>query len=405
MGRRHIAGYAELRRLEHANIEVVGLCDLDENAAEELAEETRVLTGSRPRVFRSIATMAESIDGLVGIDITTDIKSHHRVAIECLDRGLYVQVEKPLAITMRAATLMARAARRNERALIVADNFRRDPMNRLARALIDDGAIGAPHMCIDISARGGDRVVGSAWRHDRLSGGVTLDLGIHAASILRYLLGDVESVVGITRLLRPVRRRPDDGRELGRRRARGQITATADDALWALLRFKSGAIGQWCLNAGAAGLPLRQRIIHGERGSLVVSADATGRAPRLDLLSGRSITDDALLEYAPSYRLDSVAARAFERDRSTSYSLSAVEVDRKLLALVLHEFGDVIAGNRLPEVGVDDGRRDVALVLAVSESAILSGYVSLDQVEDGSVDAHQRDHDADLGLIEVLSIE
>jgi predicted dehydrogenase len=111
MGRRHLAGYAELLHSDHCNVELVAVCDLDEQNAEDLADEARALVGSRPRVFQSITTMTEAIDGLIAVDIATDVRSHHRVAIECLERGLHIQIEKPLGLTMRACNLIVRAAR------------------------------------------------------------------------------------------------------------------------------------------------------------------------------------------------------------------------------------------------------------------------------------------------------
>ena len=93
MGRRHLAGYAELLKSDFCNVELAAVCDLDEQNAEELADEARALVGQRPRVFQSITTMTEAIDGLTAVDIATDVRSHHRVAIECLERGLHIQIK------------------------------------------------------------------------------------------------------------------------------------------------------------------------------------------------------------------------------------------------------------------------------------------------------------------------
>ena len=40
----------------------------------------------------------------------------------------------------------------------VAENYRRDPINRLARALIDDGAIGTPQLMIETGIGGGNQL-------------------------------------------------------------------------------------------------------------------------------------------------------------------------------------------------------------------------------------------------------
>ena len=59
-----------------------------------------------------------------------------------LDLGLHTLCEKPLALTIRGCNQVIAAAERSGKILSVAENFRRDPINRLVRALLDDGAIG-----------------------------------------------------------------------------------------------------------------------------------------------------------------------------------------------------------------------------------------------------------------------
>jgi len=403
MGRRYVAGYAELLRSDFCNLDLVAVCDLDEARADDLAEEARQLTGTRPRVFQSIATMAEAVEGLAGVVVATDIRAHHRVAIECIDRGLDILMEQPLGLTLRACNLVARAARRADRTIVMAEHVRRDPMSRLVRALIDDGAIGDPHMMIEASVRGADRITLSSWRHDKLQGGLVLDLGVHSAHLMQYFLGEAEAACGVVRLLQAVRRKGEDGLAVSKWASEGPgiIRATAEDALWSVVRFRAGAVAQWCLNGAGRGLPLRQRLIYGSAGSIVAPPDASGRSPRLDRSGRGPLTDQALLEYAPSYQLCSLGTHLFGTERPTSYRLPPADVDRKLLALQLRELGLCALEGERPEVSADSGRRDVALVYAVCESSRLNRFVSVDEVEDVRVDLYQRDIDADLGLIEV----
>jgi predicted dehydrogenase len=403
MGRRYVAGFAELARSDHRNVELAAVCDLDEPRCDELAEEARAQIGARPRVFQSIATMVEAVDDLNAVVIAVDPRAHHRVAIECIDRGRTVLIEPPLALTMRACNLIVRAAARAHRQVRVSAMHRRDPMNRLVRALIDDGAIGEPQMLIEASVRGGDRIALSAWRHDRLQGGLTLDLGVQAAATMRYLLGDADSAAGVVKQLEAVRRRGDDGNGVSRWSSGlpESMTATADDALWATVRFCNGPVAQWSLNGAGRGLPLRQRVIYGSAGSILAPPDASGRSPRLDLPGRAQLQDDALLEHAPSYELCGPAAQLFGAARPTSYRLTPAETDRKLIALELFGLGAAVQDHEHDSASVEDGRRDVALVYAVCESARAGRFVGIDEVEEVRVDAYQRDLDADLGLIEV----
>jgi predicted dehydrogenase len=406
MGRRHLAGYAELLQSDFCNMELVAVCDLDEQNAEELADEARALVGQRPRVFQSITTMTEAIDGLSAVDITTDVRSHHRVAIECLERGLHIQIEKPLGLTMRACNLIVRAARRTARVLSVAENYRRDPMNRLVRALIDDGAIGEPQTIIEATVRGADRMVITPWRHQKLAGGLILDIGVHSADVMRYFMGEAESAAGTVRLLEPIRYRGDAAGPGGyyqrwASRFPQTIRADAEDALWATIRFRSGAVGQWTYNAAGKGLSLRQRLIYGSKGSIAAPADRSGRPVKLHLPGKGELSDAAVLELAPSYRLCAPAAQLFGGERPSSYRFSFAEIDRKLVAIEHHEFGQCVLDGARPEVTGEEARRDCALVYAACESSRLNRFVTLDEVEEVKVDQYQRDIDADLGLIEL----
>jgi hypothetical protein len=67
-------------------------------------------------------------------------------------------------------------------------------------------------------------------------------------------------------------------------------------------------------------------------------------------------------------------------------------------------FGATVRGEQ-PGGPDEDGRRDVALVYSVCESARVGRFVALDEVEELRVDVYQRDVDADLGLIEVPGLD
>src|SRR5712691_8838101 len=142
MGRRHLAGLAELSRTPHMNLDLVAVCDPNRQNAEDLADEAYELLGERPTVYAEATTMVREVDGLEAADCPTDTGSHHVAATQALQLGLHTLCEKPLALTIRGGARIVAAAEQSGRILSVAENYRRDPMNRLVRALLDDGAIG-----------------------------------------------------------------------------------------------------------------------------------------------------------------------------------------------------------------------------------------------------------------------
>jgi predicted dehydrogenase len=173
MGRRHLAGLAELSRTSHMNCNLVAVCDPNRQNAEDLADEAHELLGGRPVVFGDAERMVRDIDGLEAADCPTDTGSHHVAATQALELGVHILCEKPLALTIRGCKRIIEAARRGGRILSVAENFRRDPMNRLVKALIEDGAIGKPQFMIDTEIGGRDSIIITPWCHIKLSGTIT----------------------------------------------------------------------------------------------------------------------------------------------------------------------------------------------------------------------------------------
>ena len=148
LGRRHLRGFHVLQGTDFNNCDLIAVCDIKRQNAEDLADEAQELLGYRPRVWTDLGEMLRNEDRLEAVNVTTEVGSHHHVAVACLEAGKDVQVEKPLALTLRGCNEIIEAARRTSRLLSVAENLRRDPINRLVRSLIEAGAIGAPQLII-----------------------------------------------------------------------------------------------------------------------------------------------------------------------------------------------------------------------------------------------------------------
>ncbi|HEX5502131.1 MAG TPA: Gfo/Idh/MocA family oxidoreductase [Thermomicrobiales bacterium] len=404
MGRRHLAGLAELARTDHNNVALVAVCDLNERNAEALADEARVLLGQRPRVFRDMTTMAREAEGLEAADCTTDTGSHHAVAAALLDLGLHTLCEKPLALTIRGCDRVIAAAARSGKILSVAENYRRDPINRLARALLDAGAIGARQFIMETSVGGRDNLFITPWRHQKLSGALTLDAGVHNADILQYYCGDAATVYGQVRLYEPVRVKRDTAGPGGFYQQWADtlpdtVAATGEDAMFGAITFESGALGQWVGHYAGHGQPFHHRMVFGTRGSLAAPGDRNGRPLRLTLDDGTDIADGRILDYAPDYRLEPAAAALFGGERVWTYEFDFPTTDRKIIALEYHELAGCVRSGAAPEVDGAVARRDVALVYALFESDRAGRPVTLAEVESGAVDAYQREIDEHLGLV------
>lgn len=404
MARRHLRGFQALQRTDFNNCDLIAVCDVKRQNAEDLADEAHQLLGRRPRVWIDLGDMLRSEDRLKGVNITTEGGSHHRLAMACLEAGKDVQVEKPLGLTIRACNQIIETARRTGRVLSVAENLRRDPINRLARALIDAGAIGTLQLLIDTKIGGGDHMVYSQWRHQKLSGTIALDEGIHHADLMMYYFGEPLSGFGEGRIYQPVRYRRTGGPTRGLHAKWNdqypvQFEATGEDAVLGYLHFANGAIGQWIDHHGAYGQPLHKRILYGSAGSLESQGERNGKPLTLWRAGGEAISDKRILDFALEYRLSPLASQLFGGERVWTYDLSFDEADWRLIALEHHEFATCIATGAMPEITGEIGRRALALVYALFESGKLGRPVTISEVEKGEVDVYQREIDEHLGLV------
>lgn len=377
MGGRHLRGYAELERARPGSLRLRAVCDPRVEAAERLAGEAEALLGYAPRACRSAAEALEREPGIAAADVVTEPRSHPEVVVPLLEAGLHVQVEKPLAVTVARGQAMVDAARRAAQILAVAENYRRDPVNRLLRHAIDSGAVGKPRLAMHHTASSGERVVVSAWRHAWAQGGLALDVGVHYADMLEYLLGPVETVYATGQRVCETREAREG--EAGTR----QVEVECDDLYAAVLTFASGVQGVWVMHFAGAGERLWQRTVHGDGGMLAGPPDRTGQPVRLER-RGETLEGEALAGALPDFHLHPTEALLFG-ERATVYSMPFEEIDRKLIAIETADFLDAIREGRPPEVTGEFGLRSVAVVMALLESAHAGVPVRVEEVLDGSV--------------------
>ena len=127
--------------------------------------------------------------GLDGVIVSTPPETHHDIVSDCLESGLDVLVEKPLAITSADARHMVQLASDHDRILMVGHTFEYNPAVRALKALIDNNELGDIHYIDTVR-------VGLGLFHRNLN--VVWDLAPHDISILVYLLGETPASVSAT---------------------------------------------------------------------------------------------------------------------------------------------------------------------------------------------------------------
>ncbi len=378
MGRRHIRGMQKLQAAGHLSFDLVAVCDLFPQSAEGAAALAQDLLGRRPAVHTDLATL-QGVDALI---ITTSPETHASLGMAAMDLGMHVMVEKPIDLTIAQGRRLIDAAKRTHRKLTVAENYRRDPINRLARALIDAGAIGTPYLSIQSSSGGGERVAITPWRHLRAKGGIIIDMGIHYADLQEYYLGQLTQVVGMNALID--RERVD---------AQGQRhPSDSEDVMAGVARFQNGAVLHYLMDRAGRGEGHFVRTIHGTGGSLAIPSDRTGKP--LQLSQRRNLEDELVpeseqLALVPDFALDDVTAALFGGERLSSYQMEFADIDANLLGIEQAEFVAAITEDREPEVTGEVGLRALALLLGFLESELLGRTLSMDELLQAESMPHQ----------------
>lgn len=186
------AGYVcahHLRALRDLGfVRVVAVCDVDEQKARHMAARFGV-----ERVCRSVAEMAEHRPDV--IHILTPPESHCALALEALQIGCHVFVEKPMAETVEECERMIEAARQAGLILSVNHSARFDPAVRDAIARVQRGECGDVVSVLFVRTSDYPPYAGGplpAWY--RQGSYPFRDLGVHGLYLLESFLGPVKGL-------------------------------------------------------------------------------------------------------------------------------------------------------------------------------------------------------------------
>ena len=368
MGRRHVLGLQKLQEIDRLRFDLVAVCDPLESSAAAMADLVEAQLGTRPAIYADPADLPTEVQAL---DVTTSPDLHARIGIQALNAGRHVQMEKPITLTIAEGRGLLAA--QGDRKLSVAENYRRDPVNRLAKALIDAGVLGRPFLVVQSSSGAGENVVITPWRHRKRACGIAIDMGVHYADILEYLLGPLQTIAGLGAVI-DAERKGADGT---------MYPADAEDLTVGIGRYESGALATMILSVAGRGEGHFTRVVYGTAGSLAIPGDRTGQPLRLCLRKtgeDRVISDTDLLALVPDFRLDDTTAALFGGKRISSYDRSWADTDANLLAIEYDDFAEAILTDRQPEVDGAFGLRSLAISYGFLESDRLNRFVTVDEL-------------------------
>ena len=124
---------AALRKLD--NVVVTAICDRSAAAAQSLADELGV------QAFGSVSDLVAS-DVCDAVHILTPPDTHGPLALECLDAGLHVWLEKPMATSSADCAAIVERAEQQQLVVGVGHNFLGLPSYLRLKELIGSGSLG-----------------------------------------------------------------------------------------------------------------------------------------------------------------------------------------------------------------------------------------------------------------------
>lgn len=169
---------------------VTAICDLIPSRAEQLAGRVgaELWTTSAADVFAS-----DDVDAVV---IAVPNRSHKPLAIEALNAGCDVLLEKPMALSVAECNDIMAVASGSDRIVQLGFVCRQAPTARAVAGLIASGRLGRLyHAKAMLHRRRGIPGLGG-WFTTRSEsgGGVLIDLGVHVIDLVRHLAGSPDAV-------------------------------------------------------------------------------------------------------------------------------------------------------------------------------------------------------------------
>ncbi|MCP2030258.1 putative dehydrogenase [Okibacterium sp. HSC-33S16] len=172
---------------------LVAVCDVDEGRLSS-ASELHGVPG-----FTDHRQMLDQVRPDV-VHICTPHNTHAALAIDALDRGVSVVLEKPVAHTRDEATRLVEAAGRSEASIAVCFQNRYNAPVQAAAEMLASGAVGTVHgaAATVIWHRSAEYYLDRPWR-GRWStggGGLLMNQAIHTLDLVQWLMGPVTTVRG-----------------------------------------------------------------------------------------------------------------------------------------------------------------------------------------------------------------
>ena len=310
-------------------LEIVAVCDVDLNQIDILFEKTNY--SGKPDRFEDYKEMIEMHPDIELAAIATESGAHAEIALYCIDHGINVIIEKPMAMSMKDAEEIIRRSEEKHVKVSACHQNRFNVAVQEMRKALEAGRFGKlSHGSIHVRwNRNKDYYTQAPWRGTwKQDGGALMNQCIHGIDLLRWMMGDeAEEVYGVTR-------------------QQFHHYLEAEDIGMAVVKFKNGAVATIEGTTNVYPRNLEETLyLFGEKGTVK--------------LGGKSTNNIDVWDFADETELDE-KNKGLEEQTSNVYGNGHTSLYADVI--------DAIQNDRKPYVDAVAGRNALEMVLAIYKS-------------------------------------
>lgn len=321
------------------NLEISAVCDIICDKMDELLAKHGLENEKSIRKYDDYKKMIEDIKPEL-VSIATESGNHAEIALYCIDNGINVIIEKPMAMSMSDADEIIRRSEEKGVKVSACHQNRFNIAIQELRKAIEAGRFGKlSHGSIHVRWNRNENYYKQApwrgtWAQD---GGALMNQCIHGIDLLRWMMGDeIDEIYGATR-------------------QQFHDYLEAEDVGMAVIKFKNGAIGTIEGTTNVYPENLEETLyIFGEKGTVKIGGTSTNN---IDVWNFADESED-----------DS-KNKGLKEQTSNVYGNGHTS----LFADVI----DVIENDRKPYVDAVAGRNALEVVLSIYKSQKTGNMVKL----------------------------
>lgn len=320
------------------NLEIVAVCDVIPEQMENLLAKHNLEDASIKRYTDYKVMIKENEIDL--ISIATESGIHGEIAIYCIENGVHLIIEKPMAMSLEDADRIITLSEQKGVKVSACHQNRFNIAVQEMRKAVESGRFGKlSHGSIHVRwNRNVDYYTQAPWRGTwAQDGGALMNQCIHGIDLLRWMMGDeIETVYGVTK-------------------QQFHHYLEAEDLGMAVVKFKNGSVATIEGTTNVYPQNLEETLyLFGEKGTVK--------------LGGKSTNNIDVWDFADETEIDQ-KNKGLEEATSNVYGNGHTSLFADMI--------EAIKDDRKPYVDAYAGKRALELVLAIYKSAAENRPVKL----------------------------